>query len=157
MLRMVCGLLMMNVLAGCASLAIGRGEAEFRPHLLVQGREWNAPLLNRRPPEYGIDQLAGCVVQREFRVEVDQLVYDTATGRLRLSGRLFDTRDGRGTFGMLRTRNDAGAPLTTVVSPGAPFSLDLILARNPTLAIESIGYRTLWVDLRALSRRAVPA
>lgn len=157
MLRIVCGVVMMNVLAGCASLALGREERDPRPHLLVQGQEWNAALLNPRPPEYGIAEPAGCVVQREFHVQVDQLAYDPATGRLRLSGRLFDSRDGRGTFGTLRTRNDDGAPVAALVSPDAFFSLDLLLAQNPTLAIQGIGFRPLWVNLRALSRRAARA
>lgn len=146
---------MANLLAGCATL--GWGGADPRPRLLVHGREWNAPLVNPDPSRYGIDQLAGCIVQAEFRVEIDQLAYDASTDRLRLGGRLLDAGSGLGTFAILRTRDGSGASVATAVHAGAPFALDLPLAQNPVLAIERIGARTLEVDLRVLARRAAPA
>lgn len=154
MLQIICGLAVAGAMAGCALVGLGQGE---RPELVVHGTVWNAPLLNPHPPEYGDGKPGGCIVQGEFRVEIDQLAYDPATGQLHLAGRLLEPRgpEGRwGVMGVIHTRNEAGIPVSTVVSPNTPFSLDVVLAQNPVLEIAGIGFRTLQIDLRTLRRRA---
>src|SRR5687767_14991805 len=133
MLRIICGLVMAGATAGCATAGLGQG---LRPELVIHGRVWNAPLLNPHPPEYGDGEPGGCIVQGEFRVEIDRLAYDPATGRLYLAGRLLEPRGAAGRWGfmgVIHTRNEAGTPVSTVVSPNAPFSVDVVLAQNPTL------------------------
>lgn len=143
------GLLAATLLAGCAHVP-SHNEEGRRPHLLLHGKEWNAPILNPHPPEYGLGFPGGCIVSYEFRVEIDELTYDTATDRLRIEGQL--PNGGSGV--RFRARGDRGQPSFTVTRLDSRFSLDLLLARNDTLTIERIGMRTLHVDLRVLRRRA---
>lgn len=151
---MICGIAVAGLLSGCATL--GWGAADARPQLLVHGHEWNAPILNPDPPVYGDGQPGGCIVMGEFRVEIDQLAYDPATDRLRLSVRVEQVGSGP-TVGTFRTRDDTGALVATTAVPGSPLSLDLLLAQNPTLTIDRVAMRSLQIDLRLLSRRATRA
>jgi hypothetical protein len=151
MQRIILALLAITLLEGCAHVP-SHDEAGRRPHLVLHGKEWNAPILNRRPPEYGINSPGGCVVAHEFRVEMDELTYNTATDRLRIRGQLTIVAGPAG--GRLRTRDDSGRRVVTATGGDARFSLDLLLARNDTLTIEGLGMRTLHMDLRVLRRRA---
>lgn len=153
----VCWPLVAVALGGCATF--GTGSRGARPLLLVEGRTWNAPLLNPDPPVYGFGGDGGCIAQAEFRVEIDRLAYDSATGLMRIGGRLLDSSDKQlpPVGAVIKTRNGDGQPARTIVGPDSRFSLSLALARNPTISVERVAYRTLVIDLRKLSRRAARA
>lgn len=156
--RLACWFLTATALAGCASLAPGAVQTQReRPLLVVEGRTWNAPLLNPHPPEYGLGAPGGCIVQREFQVAIERLAYDTANGRLRMEGRLLSRPDGQVVVGILLTRDESGQPVRRVAASNHTFVLDIDLEHNPTLTLSALAYRTLEVDLRKLGRRAARA
>jgi len=158
MTRTVCWLLLAHTLTGCASIARHTVEpAAPQPLLLVAGEPWNAALRNPHPPKYGNGQAAGCVVEGEFQVAIDHITGDPAGGRVRIDGRLLAPQGMEGPMVALLTWNEAGDDGRKAATSANPFSLDVDVGRDSTLAISLPGYRTLQVDLRMLSRRAVPA
>ncbi|MFL5382864.1 MAG: hypothetical protein ACJ8GN_10155 [Longimicrobiaceae bacterium] len=156
--RLACWFLAATALTGCASLA--PGYRVQRPLLVVEGRTWNAPLLNPRPPKYGLGNPGGCIVWAEFQVAVERLAYDTATGRLRMEGRLFSQPEMRAypDSAILEAQDEHGRSVKRLATRlGSTFVLELDLEHTHTLSIISPMFRTLLVDLRKLSRRAARA
>jgi len=152
--RLACWFLAATALAGCASLA--PGARVQRPLLVVEGRTWNAPLLNPRPPEYGLGKPGGCLPWFEFQVDVERLAYDTASGRLRMEGRLLPQLFSDSAI--LEAQDEHGRSVKRLATRlGSPFVLELDLEHTHTLSIVSPMFRTLLVDLRRLSRRAAHA
>jgi len=160
--RLACWFLAATALAGCASLA--PGARVQRPLLVVEGRTWNAPLLNPRPPEYGLGKPGGCLPWFEFQVDVERLAYDTASGRLRMEGRLLPrevqlfSQSKIFDSAILDIQDEQGQTVKHLVTRlGSAFVLDLDLEHDHTLFISAPVFRTLLVDLRRLSRRATHA
>gem|GEM_PF-3267818 len=143
------------MLVGCASLSgAGHGTSQQRPALVVERQPWPAGMLNPEPPVYGIDSPAGCIVQGEFRVEIDSLSFEPATRRLTMRVYVGDTDQPHRMFAVLVTESRSGETVSSglVREPGLVLSVDP--RETPVLSVQRIGYRSLSVDLLKLSKRA---
>jgi len=138
------------MLLGCASTP----RAADRPSLIVEGRPWNAGILNPKPPRYGFAEAGGCLPMGEFQVEIDTLAFEPSTHRLRVRGHVLPAGWLR-SMARLVTRDPGGEEVSHVfVDPTSGFALSVDPVETPVLSVELPLMRSLHLDLRRLSRRA---
>jgi hypothetical protein len=143
------------MLLGCASTPrAAQATLEDRPSLIVEGRPWNAGILNPTP-HFGIDQPDGDVWLNEFRVEINELAIESSTHRLTIRGRVLTADSLRRTMAYLVTWGSGGEVVSRVVAGlETEFALSVDPEETPVLSVERLGMRSLRLDLRRLSRRA---
>jgi hypothetical protein len=143
------------MIMGCASLPGAEyGTSRWRPTLLVEQRVWQAGLLNPEPPVYGLGEPRGCIRLGELRVEIDSLSFAPATHHLTMRVYVGEAGSANRTVAQLVTRAPNGEAVSKIIVPQPGVVLSVDPRETPVLSVEHIGYRTLSLDLRRLSRRA---
>ena len=150
----ILSLLAAALLTGCATV---RGDPlnPPAPALYLNNHRLNRAIINPTPPRYGNGMPGGCIPEDEFRVDVDSVARDTATGRLRIPGRVGNANGSKPPqflFATLAVRKGGSETPLGVTGERGAFSVEV--AAGDTLVVRMLGFRTLLIDpARLVPRR----
>jgi hypothetical protein len=154
--RFFCVVVLVLLSSSCAYVR-GSASAVTHPALFLHGEPLRSVILNPTPPRYGLDEIAGCVPNDEFRIALTDLVLE-GTGRLRIVGSVANADPQREDPPVVVVETRQGQT-TRRVYTAVRGQLDVAVdaGESAVLILRLSGFRTLELDLSQLvgiARRA---